>query len=231
MDNMHKISIMIADDQTLMSIGLQTIINLEEDMEVVGVATNGLQAFEMVGELRPQLLLMDIQMPVMNGLESMKLIRKHYPDTRVLILSTFAEDEYILEGLAKGACGFMLKDIDGDVLINSIRSALKDQYILPAVIASKLAAQVTRLSALAERDYQLNQLKMKELNLSGREMDIVKLLVQGMNNSQMAAYLHISEGTVKNYISMIYTKIGISNRAKAIAYLREIEIHSAWGEA
>jgi DNA-binding NarL/FixJ family response regulator len=220
---MDRINILLADDQMLMSVGLQTIICLEQDMDVVAIATNGQEAYEMVGRFRPNLVLMDIRMPVMNGIESLTLIKRDYPETAVLMLTTHAEEEYIVDSFANGACGYMLKDIDGEALIASIRSAVKGQFVLPAVVAGKLATMLQRLSAIAQKEQAVKQLKDKAMELSEREKDIAKLLVENSSNSQIASKLHISEGTVKNYISTIYTKIGISNRAKAIAFLRELD--------
>jgi DNA-binding NarL/FixJ family response regulator len=218
------IKILIADDQTLMREGLKTILELEDDLQVVGTADNGKQAYEMVEEYQPDIVLMDIKMPVMDGIESTKKIKKSFPHTIILILTTFAEDEYIVEGLANGANGFLLKDIYGDKLITSIRDAAKGQIMLPAVIAAKLAARLSLLSSQAQNNIHAERLKQQGIELSEREKEIAALMVQGMNNRQIAKTLFISEGTVKNYISMIYGKIGTNERSKAILYLKELAV-------
>ncbi|MCZ8523985.1 MULTISPECIES: response regulator transcription factor [Paenibacillus] len=214
-------TIVLADDQTLMRDGLHTILTLEDDLEVVGTAENGQQALELVEQLRPHLVLMDIQMPIMNGIESTKRIKKLYPDTIILILTTFAEDDYIVEGLANGASGFLLKDMPGDRLIQSIRDCVKGQLMMPAVIASKLAARLSSASAAATAEFDPKRLKSEGISFTEREKNIISLMMEGKNNRQIAGHLFMSEGTVKNYVSMIYNKIGTNDRTKAILALKE----------
>jgi DNA-binding NarL/FixJ family response regulator len=218
------ITILIADDQTLMREGLKTILDLENDMRVIGTAENGQQAYEMVREHKPDIVLMDIKMPVMDGIESTKKIKKDFPHTLVLILTTFAEDEYIVEGMANGASGFLLKDMPGDKLIASIRDAVKGQMMMPAVIAAKLAARLSHVSSQARSSIHVERLKQQGIGLSEREREVAVLMLQGMSNRQIAKTLFISEGTVKNYISMIYAKIGTNERSKAILYLKELGV-------
>ncbi|AEI38988.1 response regulator transcription factor [Paenibacillus mucilaginosus] len=214
-------TIVLADDQTLMRDGLHTILTLEDDLEVVGTAENGQQALELVEQLRPNLVLMDIQMPVMNGIESTKRIKKQFPETIILILTTFAEDDYIVEGLANGASGFLLKDMPGDKLIQSIRDCVKGQLMMPAVIASKLAARLSSASAAATAEFDPKRLKSEGISFTEREKNIISLMMEGKNNRQIAGLLFMSEGTVKNYVSMIYNKIGTNDRTKAILALKE----------
>lgn len=221
------IKLLIADDQTLMREGLKTILDLEEDMQVIGTTENGLEAYEMVKTLRPDIVLMDIKMPVMDGIESMKKIKQDYPETLILILTTFAEDEYIVEGLSNGASGFLLKDMPGDKLIDSIRDAAAGQVMLPAVIAAKLAARLSHFSSQAQNTIHTERLRQQGVELSEREKEIAALMLQGMNNRQIAKSLYISEGTVKNYVSMIYAKIGTNERSKAILFLKELGIGPA----
>ncbi|WP_426450814.1 response regulator [Paenibacillus sp. S-38] len=214
-------TIVLADDQTLMRDGLHTILTLEDDLEVVGTAENGQQALELVEQLRPNLVLMDIQMPIMNGIESTKRIKKQFPETIILILTTFAEDDYIVEGLANGASGFLLKDMPGDKLIQSIRDCVKGQLMMPAVIASKLAARLSSASAAATAEFDPKRLKSEGISFTEREKNIISLMMEGKNNRQIAGLLFMSEGTVKNYVSMIYNKIGTNDRTKAILALKE----------
>ncbi|UUZ82867.1 response regulator transcription factor [Paenibacillus sp. P26] len=215
------IKIVIADDQTLMRDGLQTILSLEDDMEVVGTAENGLEACELVGRLRPDVVLMDIQMPLLNGIECTKRIKKEFPDTFILILTTFAEDDYIVEGLANGAAGFLLKDMPGDKLIQSIRDCVKGRLLMPAVVAAKLAARLSYASSPKEGDFDVKRLKEQGISFKDREKHISLLMMEGKNNRQIAGPLFMSEGTVKNYVSTIYNKIGTNDRTKAILLLKE----------
>lgn len=221
------ITIIIADDQTLMRDGLQTIVQLEEDMNVLATAENGQEAYELVGLHRPDLILMDIRMPVMDGIECTRKIRQDYPDTLVLVLTTFAEDDYIVDALVNGACGFLLKDMPGDKLLQAIRDAVKGDLMMSAPIASKLAARIASLSAkdkrpnkgvaaaAAQSGGQLNGVRFTE-----REKTVVVLMMEGMTNREIAGKLFMSEGTVKNYISTIYDKIGTNDRTQAVLLLK-----------
>jgi DNA-binding NarL/FixJ family response regulator len=212
---MKQIRILIADDQTLMRDGLKTILDLEDDIEVVGLAENGLQAYETAGVLQPDVVLMDIRMPVMDGVESTRLIKRDYPGIAVIILTTFNDDDYIIQALSNGASGYILKDIPGDRLIDAVRDGVKGNLIMPAQVAAKIAARLSLFSD-SKRDANISRQAF-----SDREREIISLLVKGFNNKQIATSLYITEGTVKNYISTIYSKIGISDRAKAVVYLKE----------
>lgn len=219
---MSHLKILLVDDQTLMRDALETILNLEEDMEVVATASNGMEAFEAAKEWRPDLILMDIQMPVMNGIESIKLIKQHLPEMKVLILTTFDEEGYIIDGLLHGAVGYLLKDIRGDRLVCSIREAVNGQLMMPAAVANRLAARLHQLSSVGGGELNTERLKRQGVVLTGREREIAVLMAQGLNNREIANSLFMSEGTVKNYISVIYSKIGINERAKAIVVLSEL---------
>ncbi|MDP4182857.1 MAG: response regulator transcription factor [Bacillota bacterium] len=212
---MNQIRVLIADDQTLMRDGLKTILDLEDDIEVVDMAENGIQAYEKTKTIRPDVVLMDIRMPFMDGVESTKLIKRELPDTVVLILTTFDDDEYIIQALSNGASGYILKDIPGDKLINAVRDSINGNLMMPAKIAAKIAA---RLTVFFDSKLDFGDLYN---TFSEREKAIISLLIKGLNNRQIAASLHLSEGTAKNYISAIYSKIGISDRTKAIVYLKE----------
>lgn len=217
-----KLRIVIADDQTLFREGLQTILNLEEDMEVVGVAENGQEALELVNRLQPDVVLMDIEMPVMNGVESTRRLKEQLSHTKVLILSTFAEDNYIVEGLAHGACGYLLKDLHADTLISSIRSAAAGQFVLPAPIATKLASRLLKSSEGLNAPFgHHGKLDHMVEELTEREKELASLIVKGFTNKEIASRLFISEGTVRNYISVIYSKLGTSNRSRAILLLKD----------
>ncbi|MBD8497325.1 response regulator [Paenibacillus arenosi] len=210
---MSSITILIAEDQRLVREGLETIINLEPDLKVVGTADNGYNACVLVEQLRPQLVLMDIEMPVMNGIMATQRIKQLYPETIVLILSTFTDEEYIIEGLANGASGYLLKDFSSDKLTTSLKEAARGELMLPSKLAAKLAARLRMAPPprLAVRDY----------GLTPRELEIAKLIVSYKNNREIADTLYIAEGTVKNYISVIYEKIGTNDRAKAISILTD----------
>ncbi|CAM3478293.1 response regulator [Marinicrinis lubricantis] len=220
-DKADCIRIVIVDDQTLFREGMQTVLNLIEDIEVVGTADNGQEALFLVEQLHPDLVLMDVEMPVMNGVESTRRIKERYPNIPVLILSTFAQDDYIVEGLANGAGGYLLKDSRAEELASYIRQAVKGQIMLPAPIAAKLAVRLQQLS----RQQPPRPMESKPAYgvlapLTDRERDIAELMVQGYTNKEIAAKLYMSDGTIRNVISLIYSKLGTNDRVKAINVLR-----------
>jgi len=217
------LKLLIADDQTLMRDGLQTILQLEEDIQVVATAENGEEACRLVKIHDPDLVLMDIRMPVMNGIEAVKKLRVDSPHTKVLVLTTFDEDEYIIEALASGAVGFLLKDIPTEKLLQAIREAARGEIMLPSAIAVKLAARLSapvpgRSPAPRPRN------RASELKFTNREMSIIALMVEGRNNREIAQLLFMSEGTVKNYISAIYDKIGTNDRTQAVIWLKDMTV-------
>jgi DNA-binding NarL/FixJ family response regulator len=217
-----KIRVVIADDQTLLRDGLQTIINLEDDMEVVGTADNGESAAGLVREHRPDLVLMDVRMPVVDGIEATRRILAEFPETRIVVLTTFAEDQYIVDSLVYGAAGFLLKDMPADKIIQSIRDAVKGQLMMPSVVAGKLAARISYISSPSPNTENSGRLKQEGISFTERERNIIQLLLEGKTNKEIARTLFMSEGTVKNYVSIIYHKIGVNDRTKAIMYLKEL---------
>lgn len=214
------IRVVIADDQTLMRDGLQTIIDLQDDMEVVGVAEDGEQACELAQALQPDLVLMDIRMPRRDGIESTRHIRREQPATAVLILTTFDEDEYIIEGLASGACGYLLKDLPARKIVEAIRDAVRGQLMLPAVVAAKLASRLSFLSGASPEVLDPKRLRSEGIRFTDREKKVILLMLEGHSNREIAGILFMSEGTVKNYVSVIYQKIGTNDRAKALLVLQ-----------
>lgn len=216
------IRIIIADDQAMFRDGLQTILELQDDMEVVGVAEDGQQACELTKKLKPDLILMDIKMPGMNGIESTKWIKENVPETNVLILTTFAEEKYIIDGLVGGATGYLVKDLSAEKIVSSIRDAVHGQFMLPAKIAAKLSARLAYLSGTLDSIINTERFIDGVINFTEREKEIILLMVEGKNNHEIASILFMSVGTVKNYISIIYQKIGTNDRAKAILLLKKM---------
>lgn len=210
------IKILVVDDQTLMRDGLKTILDLEEDLEVVGTACNGKEAYKLVKQVKPDVILMDIRMPILNGVEATKLIKEEFKDISIIILTTFDTDDLIIEALACGADGYILKDIDGDRLIQSVKDCYNGDMILPAKIAAKLVTRVLKTQkVISENEMDLNSFQITE-----REKEICKLLCEGYTNKQICNKLFLTIGTVKNYITSIYNKLGVSNRISAILFLK-----------
>lgn len=212
---MNNIKVLIVDDQTLMCDGLKTIIDLEDNMEVVGVAKNGQEAIKICKDIMPDIILMDIRMPLMNGVETTKIIKNLYEDIKILILTTFDDDQYIIEAIANGATGYILKDIEGDDLIGAINDTYRGAFMMPSAIAQKIAKHLSRSNPKAS-------IKERSIlkDFSEREIQIAKLMIAGLNNRDIATSVYMSEGTVKNYISNIYSKVGTSERVAAISVLK-----------
>lgn len=218
---MQKLKILIADDQTLMRDGLKTILELEDDFEVVGTAENGREAYELTAALSPDVVLMDVKMPIMNGVECTRRIKQSFPATNILVLTTYDTDDNIVEALANGACGFLLKDMPGEKLVAAIREGASGQTILPSAVAAKLAMRL-HLARRMSGPVTANNVDQPVLHFTEREKEIIRFMIQNYSNKEIANQLHITEGTLKNYITVIYDKIGTNERLKAITYLREL---------
>ena len=219
---MEKIKIMLVDDQMLLREGLKTIINLQDDMEVLGEAENGELAIQQMSETPADVILMDIRMPVLNGVEATRIIKQRYSDTAIIILTTFDDDDYIIDALCHGADGYLLKDIDGPHLVRAIRDAHSGTMMMPTRIATKLAL---RLSGQLIDSGQSNLRGARadaDLAFSEREQQIASLMADNCTNRQIARKLYLGEGTVKNYVSEIYRKLGTSNRDQAVMLIRQM---------
>jgi DNA-binding NarL/FixJ family response regulator len=209
---MNLISVLLADDQTIIRDGLRALLEANPDIQVVAEAKNGMEAYEQTNIHRPQVVLMDIRMPQMGGVEATRLIKQDFPETAVLILTTFDDDESILGAIAYGASGYLLKDISGAKLSEAIRDAVRGSVILPGNIAAKITKHIG-IQRRAETSLT---------DFTQREQDIIRLLIQGKSNQEIAQILFLTVGTVKNYISQIYSKAGISDRANAVLLFKEL---------
>lgn len=212
------ITVVIADDQMLTREGIRTILDLEDDIEVVGVARNGREACELADRLRPTLVIMDVQMPEMDGIDALKQIKQSVPETYILILSTFLDDNYIIDGMANGASGYLLKDMDVDKMIAAIRDTVAGQFILPTAVAAKLAIRMTQLAKVQ----QPSSGSFRPIPLTEREQELAQLVLRGLSNREIAAAMYISEGTVRNYISNLYGKLEVVDRVQAIVRLQSL---------
>jgi DNA-binding NarL/FixJ family response regulator len=215
----EKIRILLVDDQRLMREGLKTILELEKNFEVVGEADNGESAIKAYKEYLPSVVLMDIRMPVMDGVEATRKIKNLWPDARIIILTTFDDDKDVFEGLRAGAMGYLLKDTSGSELSEAIYTVAAGGALIEPSIARKVLAEFTRL--------QPTPIK-QETNLPGlltdRELEILRLLAQGLSNKQISKALFLAEGTVKNYISSLFDKLNVSDRTQAAIRARELNL-------
>lgn len=209
--------LLIVDDQALIREGIEMMLSLYDDMEVIGQAVNGREAVSMVEEKHPDVVLMDIRMPVMDGVEATGIIKSKYPNVKVLILTTFNEDEYIFQGLKNGADGYVLKDIKSDELISAIRGVNKGNVSLHPDVTAKV------VRAFTGKEHNKKQAVGNEaLNtLTPREIDIAKLVASGKSNREIGEVLYITEGTVKNTLSRILDKLGLRDRTQLALYIKE----------
>jgi DNA-binding NarL/FixJ family response regulator len=211
------IRILLVDDQALFREGLRTLLSLQPDLEVVGEAGNGEEALRLAARLRPDVILMDLQMPVLDGVESTRRLRAAHPECRVIVLTTFDDDEYVFEGLRAGAIGYLLKDTPSARLLEAIRAAARGESFLQPSIAAKVVAEFSRLADQAPpRPQPLAD------PLSEREVEVLRLLASGASNREIAAALVITEGTVKNHVTNILSKLGVSDRTQAALKAREL---------
>lgn len=213
---MSRIRLLLVDDQALFREGLRTLLELREDLEVVGEATNGEEALFMAARLRPQVVLMDLRMPVLDGVEATRRLRESHPECKVIALTTFDDDETVFDGLRAGAVGYLLKDAPSDTLVEAIRATARGESFLHPSIAKKVLAEFTRLSnrsaALATLDEPLSE----------REREILALIGGGLSNKEIAGRLFLAEGTVKNHITNILGKLQVRDRTQAALKAREL---------
>ena len=210
------IRVMLADDQKILSEGIKSVLETCPDIQVCGIAYDGIQAVEMARQFKPDVILMDVRMPEMNGVVATRRIKESDPDIKIIILTTFDDSDYILSGINNGASGYLLKDIGSTALIDAIKNAYEGDTILP----SKIAKKITDAALLVSSDKQL-KLK-KAFGLSDREVDIALMLADGFTNRQIASAVKLSDGTARNYISSIYLKLGVDSRLAAIEKIKEI---------
>ncbi len=207
---MPKIRVFLVDDQTIIRDGLKSLIQSNTEFTVVGEAENGQVACEKVASCQPDVILMDIRMPFMNGVEATRCIKEKHKDMKIIILTTFDDDQFIIEAMKYGASGYLLKDIQSDQLFKAMKDSLKGDIILPGQIALKIISHLS----IKKQTVDLSE-------FSSREMDIIRLLVAGKTNLEIADTLYLSTGTVKNYISQIYAKIDCTDRTQAVLYFKE----------
>jgi DNA-binding NarL/FixJ family response regulator len=212
------IKILLADDQALFREGLRMVLSTQADFEVVGEATNGAEALQLAATLQPDIVLMDMRMPVLGGVEATRRLCQSQPACRVIVLTTFDEDDLLFEGLCAGAVGYLLKAVSSPRLLEAIRTVARGDSILDPAVTNKVVAELTRLApprsslplpALAEP-------------ISDREIEVLRLLAAGASNQEIAEQLIVALNTVKRHVSNIMGKLGAENRAQAVIKARQL---------
>jgi DNA-binding NarL/FixJ family response regulator len=204
---MYAVKIVICDDQAIIRDGLELLLKLESDMEIVGLAQNGIDALELVEKFHPDLVLMDLKMPGLNGVEATRQICADFPQVKVLILTTFDDDNWLFDAIRAGASGYILKDTPRQKVIEAIRGTVNGQSFLDPSVTGKVLNQLANRQELPE--------SLLTEKLSERETDVLRLLSRGLSNGDIANRLHLSEGTVRNHVSTIFSKLDVVDRTQA----------------
>ena len=203
----NKITVVIADDHPVVREGLATVLGLEEDVEVVARASNGVEAVSQVDRFKPRVALMDLQMPEMDGVEAIRLIKDAHPDTGVIILTTYDTDDYIFRGIEAGARAYLLKDSPPEEVLKAIRAVHRGESLIQPKVSSRLT----------DRFNQLSLGKVADGGLSPREVEVIQLMSTGIGNREIANQLVIGESTVKTHLIHIFNKLNVKGRTEAVA--------------
>jgi len=199
--------VIICDDQAIIRDGLELLLKLEKDIEIVGLAQDGTEAVELVNSQRPDLVLMDLKMPGMNGVETTRRIRNQHPEVKVLVLTTYDDDEWVFDAIRAGASGYLLKDTPREKVIEAIRGTVEGHSFVDPAVTGKLLNQV------ASKQEQPTSVITDQL--TNRELDVLRLIAKGLSNSEIADKLYLSEGTVRNHVSAIFAKLDVADRTQA----------------
>jgi DNA-binding NarL/FixJ family response regulator len=221
------VRVLVVDDQRLMRDGIASLLGIQDGIQVVGTAANGQEAVEQTLTLKPDVILMDVRMPVMDGVAATTQVRRQLPSCQVLMLTTFDDEEYVIEALRAGATGYLLKDIPAHNLAQAVKAAHQGIYQLDAAIASKVFSTLAGTGSQQSRSPISSPARdptaaaVNPTDLTEREIEVLRLIAQGATNREIAEALVISEGTVKNHISNILNRLGLRDRTQAAIYARE----------
>jgi len=215
---MSPIRVALVDDQDLFREGLHTLLSVQPEIDVVGEASNGEEGLALAVRFQPDVVLMDVQMPVLDGVAATRQLKRKLPDCHVIMLTTFDDDEYVFEGLRAGALGYLLKDTSSENLLNAIRAAARGESFLQPSVAAKVVNEFTRLSDSAPASPTTDTEP-----LTARERDILRLLVEGLSNREIADELVITEGTVKNHVTNSLSTLGVQSRTQAALKAKQLQ--------
>lgn len=215
---MTRVRVLLVDDQALFREALATLLSVRDDIEVVGEAANGDEAVRQAAELGPDVVLMDLRMPVLDGIAAIRRIRVERPHVRVIALTTFDDDEDVFAALRAGALGYLLKDVSSVRLVEAILAASRDESVLQPSVAAKVVARFARMPA----DDAEPRPQPLVVPLSERELDVVRLLAEGRSNREIADALFLTEGTVKNHVTNVLAKLASRDRTQAALRARAL---------
>ena len=214
----RPVRVLVVDDQTLFREALTTLLDVREEVQVVGAAADGVQALELVATLRPDVVLMDLRMPVLDGVATTRRLRVEHPEVRVLVLTTFDGDDEVFPALRAGAVGYLLKDATAPRLLEAVLAAARGESVLQPSVAAKGLARMSQLPD------PLNEPRRQPLvnPLTGRELEVLRAVADGLSNREAAQRLYLSEGTVKNHVTNVLAKLGVRDRTQAALRAREL---------
>ena len=199
--------VIICDDQATVRDGLAMLLKLEPDIDIVGTAEDGAEAVEMAADKKPDLILMDLKMPIMNGVEATRQIKMKHPEIKVVVLNTYADDEWVFDSIQAGASGYLLKDTPREELIKAVRGTVTGKTYVDPSVAGKVLEQVS--------SRQTQPATLITSKLTQREVEVLRLIARGLSNADIADRLFLSDGTVRNHVSAILAKLGVSDRTQA----------------
>ncbi|MBI9049950.1 MAG: response regulator transcription factor [Anaerolineaceae bacterium] len=210
--NESSIRLLICDDQSIVCEGLRAILSNVSEVNVIGTASNGKEAIDLIPGMNPDIILMDLKMPIMNGIQATKIIREKYPHIHVLVLTTFDSDDWVLDAIRSGASGYLLKDTPKESLVAAILDTIQGRSHIDPQVAPKVLSHVSHQPKLSQPDQKLLSM------LSEREREILQLLARGFSNAEISQTLFLSDGTVKNYMSTIFSKLSVNDRTQAALF-------------
>ena len=223
------IKVLLVDDQTLIRQGIRLLLEIEPDIQVVGQAADGRAALEQVEALHPDVVLMDVRMPEMDGVAATRLLSTSHPEVKVIILTTFEDDETVFEGLKAGARGYLLKDISSEEMAQAVRKVAAGEALIQSRLTRKVLAEFSRMASATDRQASPKTAAVVEalpVPLTERELQVLQALAHGLSNREIADQLVITEGTVKNHVSSLIDKLGVRDRTQAVLKAQELGLIS-----
>ena len=214
----QAIRVLIADDQRVVREGLAMVLGLLDGVEVVGVAADGNEAVALAGDLRPDVVLMDLRMPRCDGIEATRLLRERQPGTKVVVLTTYADDQSVIEALRAGARGYLTKDAGGEEIRQALLRVLDDHAVIDPAVQHHLVDAIAIAAPASESEQSRSSASRLPDGITPREAEVLSLIATGLSNAEIAAHLVVSEGTVKSHINHLFAKIDARDRAQAVTY-------------
>lgn len=218
------INVIVADDQEIVREGIKMILSLYEEINILGEAGNGRQLIMLLEKLQPDVILMDVRMPIMDGVEATKIIKEKYKNVKIIILTTFNEDEYIFKAIKNGADGYLLKDAGSEYIIKAIKSVYNGAMLLDPDVTVKVVKAFNSITDEKQSPDKSDKLKYKLDVLTPREMDVARLVAQGKSNKDICKILFLTEGTVKNYVTRILEKLELNSRTELAVLISQADI-------